>query len=136
MLMGRFQQRLPKAMFATALFAFLSFGGSSAFAAPQSVSSDKELTAALKNVKTADDHRHVAAYYQQKAQKLQDKEKQEQQLADYFAAHPSMYGKQYPMPYQNHKGLSDYYHQAGAEALEKADQQLKMAEPAHATNLP
>src|SRR5882762_7206373 len=88
MLIGRFQQRLPKAMFATALFAFLSFGGSSAFAAPQSVSSDKELSAALKNVKTADDHRHIAAYYQQKAQKLQDKEKREQQLADYFAAHP------------------------------------------------
>ncbi len=128
MLIGRFQQRLPKAMFATALFAFLSFGGSSAFAAPQSVSSDKELSAALKNVKTADDHRHIAAYYQQKAQKLQDKEKQEQQLADYFAAHPSMYGKQYPTPYQNHKGLSDYYHRAATEALKKATQHQEAAE--------
>ena len=128
MLIGRFQQRLPKAMFATALFAFLSFGGSSAFAAPQSVSSDKELSAALKNVKTADDHRHIAAYYQQKAQKLQDKEKQEQQLADYFAAHPSMYGKQYPTAYQNHKGLSDYYHRAATEALKKATQHQEAAE--------
>ncbi len=45
------------------------------------------------------------------------------------------YGKQYPTPYENHEGLADYYHQAGTQALEKADQQLKMAEPAHTSNL-
>jgi len=46
-----------------------------------------------------------------------------------------MHGKQYPIPYENHEGLTDSYHQAGTQALEKADQQLKMAEPAHTSNL-
>ena len=45
------------------------------------------------------------------------------------------YGKQYPTPYENHEGLADYYLQAGTQALEKADQRLKMAEPAHTSNL-
>jgi hypothetical protein len=98
MLTRRSPQGLFKTMFATALVACLSFGSSSAVAAPQSISSEKELSAALKNVKTADEHRRIAAYYQQKSQKLQNKEKQEQELADYFAAHSSMYGKQYPTP--------------------------------------
>jgi len=86
------------------------------------------LSAALKNVETAGDHRRIAAYYQQKAQKLQDKEKQEQELADYFAAHPSMYGKRYPTPYQNHKWVADYYHRAASEALQKATQHQEAAE--------
>jgi hypothetical protein len=46
-----------------------------------------------------------------------------------------MYGKQYPTPYENHKGLADYYHLAGTQALEKANQQLKMSEPADMSQL-
>ena len=98
-----------------------------AFATPQVITTKKELNAVLKTAKTTEDHQRIAAYYQGEAQKLHDKEKEQQGLADYFLAHPSMYGKIYPTPYQNHKGQAEYYHQAASEASEKAEQQQKMA---------
>jgi hypothetical protein len=67
-------------------------------------------------------------------QKLENKEKQEQELADYFATHPSMYGKLYPTPYQNHKWLADYYHRAANGALQKAGQHQKAAESLSSTS--
>jgi hypothetical protein len=85
MVAGKFQQRMRKGIFVMGLFAFLSFGSGSALAAQQSISSEKELSAALKSARTSDDHRRIAAYYQEKAQKLQAKEKEEKELADYFA---------------------------------------------------
>jgi len=90
---------------------------------------------ALKTAKTSEDHQRIANYFQEQAKKLQVKEKEELDLANYYLTHPSMYGKRYPTPYENHKGLADYYHQAGTQALEKADQQLKMAESALTSNL-
>ena len=90
---------------------------------------------ALKTAKTSEDHQRIANYYQEQAKKLQVKEKEERDLANYYLTQPRMHGKQYPIPYENHEGLTDYYHQAGTQALEKADQQLKMAEPAHTSNL-
>jgi len=74
-------------------------------------------------------------FYQEQAKKLQVKEKEERDLANYYLTQPRMHGKQYPTPYENHEGLTGYYHQAGTQALEKADQQLKTAEPAHTSNL-
>jgi hypothetical protein len=100
---------------------------SSIYAAPQAIANKKDLKIALKTAKTLEDHQRIAAYYQGQAQKLQEKEKEEQGLADYFLAHPSMYGKIYPTPYQNHKGQAEYYRQAASEASEKAEQQQKMA---------
>jgi len=44
-------------------------------------------------------------------------------------------GWRIPAEARRSEGLTDYYHQAGTQALEKADQQLKMAEPAHTSNL-
>ncbi len=116
---------VKKMEFAMVLFACLACFGRS----------KKDLEVALKTAKTPEDHQRIAAYYQEQAKKLQAKEKEERDLANYYLTHPSMYGKQYPTPYENHKGLADYYHQAGAQALEKADQQLKMAEQGHASNL-
>jgi len=126
---------LLKMQFAMILFVCFACFSNSLSAAPRTIVSKHDLDVALKTAKTSEDHERIAAYYQEQAKKLQIKEKEERDLANYYLAHPSMYGKQYPTPYQNHKGLADYYHQAGTQALEKADQQLKMAEPAHATNL-
>src|SRR6266850_4757120 len=125
-----------KMQFAVILFVCFAFFSNSLSAAPQRIESKKDLNVARKSAKTPEDRQRIATYYQEQAKKLQVRENEERDLANYYLTHPSMYGKQYPTPYQNHKGLADYYHQAGAEALEKADQQLKMAEPAHATNLP
>jgi len=120
-----------------AMILFVCFAGFSKplSAAAQTITNKKDLEVALKSAKTPEDHKRIADYYQEQAKQLQVKEKEERDLAKYYLTHPSMYGKQYPAPYENHKGLADYYHQAGTRALEKADQQLKMAEPAHAGNL-
>jgi hypothetical protein len=128
MLTKGFRQYLRNALFAAVFLVCWPPGSGSAYAAPQAISNDKELSVALKNAKTSDDHRRIAAYYEEKAQKLQQKEKEEQDLADYFAAHPSMYGKIYPTPYQNHKGLADYYHRAADIALQKAKEHQHAAE--------
>ena len=64
-------------------------------------------------------------------EKAKSNGKEERDLANYYLTQPRMHGKQYPTPYENHEGLTGYYHQAGSQALEKADQQLKTAEPAH-----
>jgi hypothetical protein len=126
---------IKKMQFAMILLACLASFSMSLSAAPGTITNKKDLDVALKTAKTPEDHQRIAAYYQEQAKKLQAKEKEERDLANYYLTHPSMYGKQYPTPYENHKGLADYYHQAGAQALEKADQQLKMAEPAHASSL-
>lgn len=119
---------LDSAFFYAAVFAALCICNGAAFAAPQSISNDKELAAALKSVKTPDDHRRIAAYYEEKAKKLEKREKEERGMADYFATHPSMYGKIYPTPYQNHKSLSEYYQRAAGDALQKARQHQDAAE--------
>jgi hypothetical protein len=126
---------VKKMEFAMILFACLACFGRSLSAATETIANKKDLEVALKTAKTPEDHQRIAAYDQEQAKKLQAKEKEERELANYYLTHPSMYGKQYPTPYENHKGLADYYHQAGAQALEKADQQLKMAEPEHPGNL-
>jgi len=110
------------------LFVCLSaFFSSAVFAGPQAIANQKDLNAALKTAKSKEDHQRIAAYYQEQAQRLQKKAKEEQELADYFLAHPSMYGKVYPTPYQNHKWRADNYYQAANTASEKAGKQLKLA---------
>jgi uncharacterized membrane protein YvbJ len=126
---------LKKMQFAMILFVCFACFSNSLFAAPRTIVSKHDLDIALKTAKTPEDRQRIATYYQEQAKKLQVKENEERDLANYYLTHPSMYGKQYPTPDQNHKGLAAYYHQAGAQALEKADRQLKMAEPAHASNL-
>jgi len=120
-----------------AMILFVCFAGLSKplYAAAQTIANKKVLEVALKTAKTSEDHKRIADYYQEQAKKLQVKEKEERDLANYYLTHPSMYGKIYPTPYVNHKGLADYYHQAEAQAQEKADQQVKMAEAANTSNL-
>ncbi len=123
-----FRQNDSTALFAAVFLLCLLLGNVSAHAAPQAISNDKELSTALKSAKTPDDHRRIAAYYQEKAQKLQAKEKEEKELADYFATHPSIYGKQYPTPYENHKWRTENYHREASDALREASQQEEAAE--------
>jgi len=100
---------------------------SSAFAGPNAIANQKELNVALKTAKTMEDHQRIAAYYEDQSQKFQNKAKEEQELADYFLAHPSMYGKEYPTPYENHKWRANHYNQVAKQAAEKADFQAKLA---------
>ena len=126
---------VKKMQFAMILFAGLACFSGSLSAATGTIENKRDLEVALKTAKTSEDHQRIAAYYQEQAKKLQAKEKEERDLANYYLTHPSMYGKIYPTPYVNHKGLADYYHQAEAQAQEKADQQVKMAEAANTSNL-
>ena len=117
-----------KIQFSMILFVCLSgFFSSAVLAGPQAITNRRDLNAALKTAKSKEDHQRIAAYYQEQAQRLQKKAKEEQELADYFLAHPSMYGKVYPTPYQNHKWRADNYYQAANTASEKAGKQLKLA---------
>lgn len=114
--------------FATILFVALCgcFSGS-VYAAPGAIANKKDLNAALKTAKTAEDHQQIAAYYQQQAQKLRNKGKEEQELADYFQGRTGPYAKMYPTPYENHKWRANYFRQAASQALEKANQHMTMA---------
>jgi len=117
--------------------ACLALGNSTTYATPQPISNDKELSVALKNAKTPDDHRLIAAHHEEKARKLQQKEKEELDMAEHFATHPSMYGKIYPTPFQNHKNLADYSRCAASIELEKAEEHRATAESlAPASNAP
>ena len=117
-----------KIQFSMILFVCLSgFFSSAVLAWPQAITSRKDLNVALKTARSLEDHQRIAAYYQEQAQRLQKKAKEEQELADYFLAHPSLYGKVYPTPYQNHKWRADNYCQAANEASAKAGKQLKLA---------
>ena len=107
-----------------ALFGSLSLcAGFAAVAQQKPISNNRELNAALKTAKTAEDHRRIADYYQSKAQTLLKKEKEERELANYYATHPSMYGKLYPTPYDNHKWRADSYQREANEAMKKASEQ-------------
>jgi hypothetical protein len=122
--------RFRTATLATILIASqCSYFGGAISAAPQAIAGKKDLNAALKSARTADDHKRIASYYREQAQKLQNKEREERELANYYSSHPTL-GKQYPTPYQNHKGLADYYQLRASEAAEKADLQIKLAREA------
>jgi len=66
MLTKGFHQNLRNALFAAVFPVCLPLGNGSAHAAPQAISNDKELNVALKNAKTSDDHRRIAAYYERR----------------------------------------------------------------------
>jgi len=121
-------KRFSKTPFTMILFvALCGVFSSSVYAAPQTIANKKDLNAALKAAKTAEDHQQIAAYYQEQAQKLQSKAKEEQELAEYFQGRTGPYAKMYPTPYENHKWRADHYRQAANQALEKADQHVTMA---------
>ena len=110
------------------LFGCLSLCAGFAVVAQQKpISNDKELNVALKTAKTAEDHGRIADYYQLKVQTLLKKEKEERALANYYAMHPSMYGKLYPTPYENHKWRADSYQREADEAMKKASEQQEAA---------
>src|SRR4029077_5489235 len=121
-----------KNLFRTAMFASIlmapqgSYFGGAVSAAPQTIANKKDLNAALKSARTADDHKRIAMYYREQTQKLRSKEKEEQELANYYLSHPTL-AKQYPTPYQNHNGLAAYYQLRATEAAKNADLHTKMA---------
>jgi glycerol-3-phosphate dehydrogenase len=94
---------------------------------PQAITNKTELAAALKNARTPEDHRRLAAYYQEQARQFLDKTKKEQDLADYYSKHAINYPAKYPTRYQSAKHLADYYQWQSNQVLAKADAQLKQA---------
>jgi hypothetical protein len=84
---------VKKMQFAMILFACLACFSESLSAAPETIVNRKDLKVALKTAKTSEDHQRIANYYQEQAKKLQVKEKEERDSANYYLTHPSMYGK-------------------------------------------
>jgi hypothetical protein len=97
---------------------------------PQAIANKKELRSALKTARTPEDHRRIAAYFQEEAKNLREKAKQEQDLANYYLEHANNYPKKYPTPYQNVKQFADYYQWASSQALAKAAKYLEQAKEA------
>src|SRR6202521_3166485 len=83
---GRFPCQSPvRLQFAMVLFTSFAFFSNSLSAAPQTIVNKKDLDAALKTAKTSEDHQRIATYYQEQAEKLQLKEKEERDLANYYS---------------------------------------------------
>ena len=80
---------VKKMQFAMILFACLACFSESLSAAPETIVNKKDLKVALKTAKTSEDHQRIANYYQEQAKKLQVKEKEELDLANYYLTHPS-----------------------------------------------
>ncbi len=98
--------------------------------APQAIANKRDLRSALKTARTPDDHRRIAAYYEEQAKQFQQQASKEQELADYYQAHAMNYPKKYPTPYQNAKQLADYYQWASDQASSKAAKHLEQAKEA------
>jgi len=121
--------RLASALTKVAILGSMSLCAGIVAHAQQPISNDKQLSAALRTAKSPEDHHRIADYYREKAEKLLKKEKEERELANYYAAHPSMYGKLYPTPYENHKWRADSYRREADAALLNASRQQQSAGP-------
>jgi len=80
---------VKKMQFAMILFACLACFSESLSAAPETIVNKKDLKVALRAAKTSEDHQRIANYYQEQAKKLEVKEKEERDLANYYLTHPS-----------------------------------------------
>jgi hypothetical protein len=97
-------------------------------AAPQVITNKKTLWSAWMSAKSPEDHMRLAAYYRAEAERLRDKQKQEEDLAKYYLEHAINYRKQFPTPYQNAAHLAEYYRQAADDAQATADGNAKVAQ--------
>ena len=70
----------------------------------------------------------LAAYYQDQAKKLQEKQKHEEDVTNYYEEHaPHCCGKN-AAPSRSARQLADYYRLAAKNALGKAAQQRELAQ--------
>jgi hypothetical protein len=120
--------KLTFRMFVTVMLVYAGIAWS--LPAPQAIANKEELKSALKTAKTPEDHRRIAAYFQEEAKHLREKAKQEQDTANYDSEHANNYPKKYPTPYQNAKHLADYYQYAADQALAKAEKHSELAKEA------
>jgi len=97
---------------------------------PQVIASKRELRSPLNTARTPEDCRRIAAYFQEEANHIREKAKQEQDTATYYLEHPNNYPKKYPTPYQNAKQLADYYQWAADQTLAKAEKHSELAKEA------
>ena len=98
--------------------------------APQASANKEELKSALKTARTLEDHRRIAAYFQEEAKHLGEQAKQEQELANYYREHAMNYPKKYPTPYEINNQLADYHRWQADQDLAKAAKQLELAKEA------
>ncbi len=86
-------------------------------AEPQVAANKKALWAAVAHAKTVEDHLRLAAYYRDRAEKLQERQRRAEESARYYLKYAINYRKQYPTPYENSEFLADYYRRAADDAL-------------------
>ena len=125
---------VKKMQFAMIVFACLACFSESLSAAPETIVNKKDLKVARKTAKTSEDHQRIANYYQEQAKKLKVTERKSGIWRITVSRTPACTASKYPTPCES-QGSRRLYHQAGTQALEKADQRLKMGEPAHTSNL-
>jgi hypothetical protein len=93
----------------------------------QTITSSKTLKIALKNAKTAKNHLCIAAYYRERATKMQEIEKREEEWANYYREHRLNFAPKIP-PYQTCEQLAGYYRFEANKALAQAELQTKIAQ--------
>jgi len=102
-------------------------------AAPQRSSGEpltaKEVRKAEKEARTAADHARLAAYYQSKAQRLQTKLAEAEDLVDYWGRKSEMVNRQkIPNPYFSAKNLAGSYREELERTTKLAADHRKMAD--------
>jgi len=95
------------------LFVCLSaFFSSAVFAGPQAIANHKDLNAALKTAKTIEDHKRIGVLLPRgRPKNYRARRMKSKNWADYFLAHPSMYGKVLPDALSKPHMARDNYHQ-------------------------
>jgi len=101
-----------------------------AAATDQTQLSKKEVMALIANATTPADHRRLAAYYRDEAQRLEEMRQEHLEMAAEYEKNPWKYSSKYPTPAQHCRSLSANYSQAAKKALALAEDHESMAKKA------
>lgn len=113
------------------LFLFLTMTfflpGTQSVKAPSTPSlTAKELKELIATAKSAEDHRRIAAYYQEEATKLKEKKKEHTEMGAEYDRNPQRYPSKLALG-QHCRNLARYYGLAEQNALELAGMHEEMA---------
>jgi len=86
----------------------------------------KELKQLIATAKSPEDHLKIAAYYEEEAQKLDEKKKEHTEMGDEYDRNPQRYPSKLALG-QHCRNLAGYYGLAEQKALELAGMHEEMA---------
>ena len=116
--------KLTLLVFLTASF---FFAGPQDVKGPSQASSTKtELKQLIATAKSPQDHRRIAAYYQEEAKRLDDKKKEHTEMGAEYDRNPQRYPSKLGLG-QHCRNLAGYYGLAEQKALELAGMHEEMA---------